>query len=118
LWFWAIQLGRGTLMTMGVLSVIYTLRMRRMQAAIVVGMLIWVAGGLTPLLVPNPLMATAQRMIHIVEILTQNALLGITAVLLLRPDLKGRSSICQKFQLREVIECRGSKPHPNLYAHG
>ncbi len=31
-------------------------------------------------------MGTTQRFIHIVEILTQNALLGITAVLLLRPE--------------------------------
>jgi hypothetical protein len=34
------------------------------------------------------LMGTTQRMIHIVEILTQNAPLGITAVLLLRPKSK------------------------------
>jgi len=40
---------------------------------------------LAPLLVPNGLMGTTQRMIHIVEILTQNAPLGIIAGLLLRP---------------------------------
>jgi hypothetical protein len=45
----------------------------------------WIASGAAPLLVPNDLMGTAQRLIHIVEILTQNLSLGITAVLLLRP---------------------------------
>ncbi len=85
LWFWAMQMGRGVLMTLAVLPAIYTLRMRRWQTAIVAGLLIWVAGGLAPLLVPNDLMGTTQRMIHIIEILTQNASLGITAAFLLRP---------------------------------
>ncbi len=84
LWFWAMQLGRGTLMTLGALPVIYTLRMGRRQSAIAVGLLIWVAGGLSPLLLPNPMMVTNQRLIHIVEIFAQNAPLGLTAVLLLR----------------------------------
>ncbi len=87
LWFWAIQIGRGVVMTLGVLPVIYSLRMSRGQAAIVVGLLVWVAGGAAPLIPPNSFMETTQRMIHIVEILTQNASLGITAVLLLRPKL-------------------------------
>ncbi|MBI3645714.1 MAG: hypothetical protein HY233_07105 [Acidobacteriales bacterium] len=85
LWFWAIEIGRGALMTLGVLPVIYSLRMSRWQAAIVVGLLVWVAGGAASLIPPNSFMGTTQRMIHIVEILTQNASLGITAVLLLRP---------------------------------
>jgi hypothetical protein len=84
LWFWAIQIGRGVLMTLAVLPVIYTLRMRRWQTALAVGLLIWVAGGLAPLLVPNPYMGAAQRLIHIVEIFTQNFSLGVTATLLLR----------------------------------
>jgi hypothetical protein len=84
LWFWAIQIGRGALMTLAVLPVIYTLRMRRWQAAVAVGLLVWVAGGLAPLLLPNEFMGATQRFIHIVEILTQNAALGMTAVLLLR----------------------------------
>lgn len=86
LWFWVIQFTRGALMTIAVLPVIYTLRMSRWQTAIAVGALIWVSGGLAPLLVPNAFMGTTQRIIHIVEILTQNASLGITAVLLLRPN--------------------------------
>jgi hypothetical protein len=84
-WFWVIQIGRGILMTMAVLPIVYTLRMARGPAALVVGAIAWVAGGLAPLLVPNDLMGTTQRIIHIVEIFTQNALLGVTVVLLLRP---------------------------------
>jgi hypothetical protein len=85
IWFWIIQVGRGVLMTLAVLPVIRTLRMSRAQAAIAVGLLLWVAGGAAPLLLPNSLMGPKLRFIHTVEILTQNATLGITAVLLLRP---------------------------------
>jgi len=84
-WFWPLEIGRGVLMTLGVLPVIYTLRMPRWQSAIAVGALVWIAGGLSPLLLPAVSMGTTQRIIHIVEIFTQNASLGITAVLLLRP---------------------------------
>lgn len=90
LWLWAIQIGRGAVMTLAVVPVIYTLRLRRWPTAVVTGLLVWVAGGLAPLAVPNELMGTTQRMIHIVEIFTQNAALGVTAALLLRP--KARSS--------------------------
>jgi hypothetical protein len=72
-------------MTLAVVPVIYTLRLPRWQAALAVGAMLWVIGGVSPLVVPNSLMVTAQRYIHIVEILTQNFPLGITAVLLLRP---------------------------------
>lgn len=85
LWFWAIQIGRGILMTLAVVPIVYTLRMDRWRAALAVGTLIWVAGGLAPLLPPNELMGTAQKIMHIVEILTQTGLLGITVVLLMRP---------------------------------
>jgi hypothetical protein len=85
LWFWVIELGRGILMTLAALPIIYTLRMRRWPAALAVGMLLWVVGGAAPLLVPNAAMTAAQRYIHIVEILAQNMSLGITAALLLRP---------------------------------
>jgi hypothetical protein len=84
IWFWLIQLGRGVLMTLATLPLIRTLRMSRVQAAIAVGLIMWVAGGAAPLLLPNPLMVPAQRFIHTVEILTQNVSLGITMVLLLR----------------------------------
>jgi hypothetical protein len=85
IWFWAIQIGRGFLMTLAVLPAIYTLRLTRGKVAISAGLLIWVAGGLAPLLVPNELMGSTQRFIHIVEIFTQNFTLGVTAGLLLRP---------------------------------
>jgi len=92
LWFWAIQIGRGVLMTLAVLPVIRTLRMSRVQAAVAVGLLLWVAGGAAPLLLPNPLMGPTLRFIHTIEILTQNASLGITAVLLLRPKQARREA--------------------------
>ncbi len=91
IWFWLMEFGRGLLMTLAVLPVIFTLRMSRMQSAIAVGALLWIAGGLSPLLMPNEVLGTAQRIIHVVEILTQNAPLGITAVLLLRPKEKQAS---------------------------
>ena len=84
-WFWGIQFARGLLMTLAVVPLVYRLRMGRLETAICTGMLVWVAGGLAPLIVPNALMGTAQRFIHIVEIFTQNFALGLTAGLLLRP---------------------------------
>ena len=84
-WFWVIQIGRGILMTMAVLPIVHTLRMARWHTALAVAAIVWVAGGLAPLLIPNDLMGTTQRIIHIVEIFSQNVALGITVVLLLRP---------------------------------
>jgi hypothetical protein len=93
LWFWVYQWVRGTLMTLAVLPIIYTLRLGRWHAALAVGAIVWIAGGGAALLVPSPLMVTAQRYAHIVEIMTQNVSLGITAVLLLRPKTgKGSAS--------------------------
>ena len=89
-WFWPMQIGRGILMTASVLPIVFTLRLSRLQAAVAVGAILWVAGGLAPLLVPNELMGGTQRLIHIVEIFTQNASLGVTAVLLLRPRSQAR----------------------------
>jgi hypothetical protein len=96
IWFWAIEFGRGVVMTASVIPAIYTLRMSRWQTAIVIGVLIWVAGGLAPLLVPNALLGTTQRIIHVFEILTQNATLGITAGLLLRPKPTARTAAAPK----------------------
>jgi hypothetical protein len=84
IWFWFIQIGRGVLMTLAALPLISTLRMSRVQAAMAVGLIMWVAGGAAPLLLPNPSMVPAQRFIHTFEILTENVPLGITMVLLLR----------------------------------
>ena len=82
--FWLTELARGVLMTLAMLPVICTLRMPRWAAAVSVGILMWIAGGGSQLLVPNGLMVPAQRYTHIVEILTENAAFGFTAVLLLR----------------------------------
>jgi hypothetical protein len=87
IWFQVYQLARGIAMTLAVLPIIYTLRLPRWQAALAVGLLVWIVGGAGPLLVPNAAMVTAQRYIHIGEIFTQNFSLGITAVLLLRPKM-------------------------------
>jgi hypothetical protein len=91
-WFWLIQIGRGILMTLAILPLIYSLRMPRWQAALAAGSLLWIAGGLAPLLLPNELMVPALRFLHAGEILTQNFPLGVAAVLLLRkPDTAGAS---------------------------
>lgn len=84
-WFFGYQWARGLLMTLAVLPIIYTLRLSRWQAALAVGVLVWIAGGGAALLVPNPMMVPLQRYEHIIEIMTQNVSLGITAVFLLRP---------------------------------
>jgi len=83
-WFWPIEIGRGVLMTLAVLPAIRRLRMDRWQVAIAVGVLIWVTGGLAPLMLPNAMMGPRQRFIHTIEILTQNASLGFTVGMLLR----------------------------------
>ena len=41
-WFFVYQIARGLLMTLAVLPVIYTLRLTRWQAAVTVGLLVWV----------------------------------------------------------------------------
>jgi hypothetical protein len=96
IWFWVIEFGRGVLMTLAVIPAIYSLRMSRWQTAIATGLIIWVAGGLAPLLIPNAMMGTTQRIIHVFEILTQNAPLGITAGLLLRPKPAARAASAPK----------------------
>lgn len=94
-WFWVIEWGRGVLMTLAVLPIIQSLRMRRWQAAVTVGIILWVVGGASPLLVPNTFMVATQRYIHIVEIFTQNALLGVTAVYLLRAKTTSFHSVAE-----------------------
>jgi hypothetical protein len=84
IWFWPIEIARGVLMTLAVLPAIRTLRMSRRQMAIAVGVLLWVTGGLAPLVLPTVAMGLRQRFIHTVEIFTQSASLGFTAGMLLR----------------------------------
>jgi hypothetical protein len=83
-WFWVYQLARGLLMVLAALPVIYTLRLPRWKAAVIIGLFVWIVGGGAPLLVPNSGMVTLQRYEHIVEIFTQNFSLGVTATMLLR----------------------------------
>jgi hypothetical protein len=84
-WFWGYQLARGLLMTLAVVPIIYTLRLPRWKTALIAGLLVWIVGGGAPLLVPNTMMIATQRYMHIVEIMTQNVSLGITAAYLLLP---------------------------------
>ncbi len=85
MWFPAIQIARGILMSAAVVPVIRTLRMRRSSAAIVVGCLMWVVGGLAPLLAPNPIMPGLLRFYHALEIFTQNFALGVFVTWIMRP---------------------------------
>ncbi len=85
IWFWLIELGRGFLIVLAIVPVIYTLRLSRWQTAICAGLLLWIAGGLALLIVPNPMLGAAQRFIHTIEILTENFPPGVLAGLLLRP---------------------------------
>jgi hypothetical protein len=92
-WFPLYQVGRGVLMTLAVLPVIYSLRMGRWQAAVFVGLLVWILGGGASLLVPNMVMPANQRYAHIIEIMTQNVPLGMTAVWLLRPRARAARAV-------------------------
>jgi hypothetical protein len=82
-WFWVLQIGRGVLMTISILPVIFMLRLSRAKLALVAGMIVWIAGGAAPLLMPIDFMTPAQKFIHVIEILTQNFSLGVSAVYLL-----------------------------------
>jgi hypothetical protein len=102
-WFWPLQIGRGMLMALSVLPIVYTLRLPRWPAAIVVGALIWIAGGLAPLLIPNQFIGGTQRAIHVVEILFQNAPLGITLVLLCRERRAGGARLSKGLRRTDAI---------------
>jgi hypothetical protein len=87
IWFWALQIGRGILMTLSILPVLFTLRLSRAKLAITAGMIVWIAGGAAPLLLPIEFMTPFQRFVHVIEIFTQNFSLGISAAYLLtRPS--------------------------------
>lgn len=90
-WFWVLQVGRGVLMTLSILPVIFTLRLSRIKLAIVAGMIVWIAGGAAPLLMPIDFMTPMQKFIHVIEILTQNFSLGISAVYLLTRPCNAKS---------------------------
>ena len=92
IWFWVIQIGRGVLMTLSILPVLFTLRLSRAKLAIVAGMIVWIAGGAAPLLIPSDFMTPMQRFIHVIEILTQNLSLGISAAYLLTRPASPKAS--------------------------
>ena len=78
-------------MTLSILPVLFTLRLSRAKFAIVTGMIVWIAGGAAPLLIPNDFMTPIQRLIHVIEILTPNFSLGISAAYLLTGSSSGKS---------------------------
>jgi hypothetical protein len=91
-WFWPYQLGRGIIMAGSVVPVIMTLRLPRLQTAIVTGLMTWILGGAAYLIMPSDFMVTPQRYAHILEIFMQNFSLGVTAVLLIRRG-KARAAV-------------------------
>ena len=91
IWFPLIQIARGIVITLAVLPIIRMLRLRRASTAVIVGLVLWVVGGLAPLVVPNPTMAGLLRFYHTLEIFTQNFTLGVIATMLLRG--KGAAAI-------------------------
>jgi hypothetical protein len=91
MWFWVLQIGRGILMTLSILPILYTLRLSRAKLALTAGMVVWIAGGAAPLLIPMDFMTPTQRFIHVIEILTQNFSLGVTAAYLLRRTASPKS---------------------------
>ena len=83
-------------MILGLLPAIYATRMGRWKLAVTMGMLLWVTGGLAPLLLPNPIMPDKLRFYHALEIFPQNFPLGMAAVLLLtRRTTATQSSVAQ-----------------------
>jgi hypothetical protein len=87
-WFWVLQTGRGILMTLAILPLLFTTRLSRAKLAIAAGMIVWVAGGLAPLLLPLEFMTPMQKFLHVIEIFTQNFSLGVSAAYLLtRPSV-------------------------------
>jgi uncharacterized membrane protein (DUF485 family) len=83
-WLPFIQIARGALMTVAMIPIVRMLRLRRWSTAVVVGSIIWVVGGLAPLLPPNPIMPGILRLYHTLEIFTQNFALGVAVTLLMR----------------------------------
>ncbi len=91
LWFPLIQVGRGMLMSVSVVPVARNFRRSRGMLALTLGSVLWIVGGLAPLLMPNPFMPPRLRLYHIFEILFQNAGLGLALGYLLRPRSTGKS---------------------------
>jgi len=91
-WFWPMQIGRGAVMTLAVLPVVRSVRLSRWKLAITLGLMIWIVGGLAPLVLPSAVMEPRQRFIHVIEIFTQNFSLGVTAGWLLTKKRQSAAS--------------------------
>ncbi len=85
LWFPLIQVGRGALMSLSLVPLALNFRRSRGMLAVTLGSVLWIVGGLAPLLLPNPIMPPRLRVYHIFEIFFQNAGLGLALGYLLRP---------------------------------
>jgi hypothetical protein len=80
-----LQFVRGFLFTVAMLPLVLGLRVERLPLALILAAVLFVIGGLAPLLIPNPHMPAELRFYHSVEILLQNGSLGIAIALLLAP---------------------------------
>jgi len=80
-----LQFIRGLLFTLALLPLALGLRVRRPALALILAAVLFVIGGLAPLLIPNPHMPTRLRFYHGIGILLQNGSLGIAIALLLGP---------------------------------
>ena len=80
-----LQFIRGLLFTIAMLPLALGLRVKRSTLALILAAVLFVIGGLAPLLIPNPHMPAQLRFYHSIEILLQNGSLGIAIALLLAP---------------------------------
>jgi hypothetical protein len=88
IWFPIIQFGRGVFLTLSSVPLARGLRASRGVTCVVLGAVLWVLGGLGPLLVTGDMLPGEMRFYHTVEILLQHGGLGIVLGLLLRPKPK------------------------------
>jgi len=91
IWFPIIQFGRGFLLTLSSVPLARSLRANRGITCVVLGSILWVLGGLGPLLAAGNIFPAKMRFYHTVEILLQHGGLGLVAGWLLRPQPKTAS---------------------------
>jgi len=81
-----LQLVRGGLLAVAVFPLVRGLQVRRRTRAIILGLILWIVGGLAPLLLPNAYLPSTLRLYHAVEIFFQNFPFGVAIVRLLGKD--------------------------------
>ena len=82
----AIQLFlRGPIFAVTMLLIVRMLREPRAVLAVFAGLVMATLGGLAPLLIPNPFLPDAVRIVHLVEVTTENFIFGCVAGWLLAP---------------------------------